>query len=73
MRETICVPVTHKFTRHTKTALTLSFSSIIQSYTLLPVEFSGIPGSKIFSPMTRGSGAAMKTVEDTSSKALTDL
>lgn len=71
--ETTYVPATHKFTRHTKTALTLLFSSIIQSCTLLPVEFSGIPGSKIFSPMTRGGSAAMKTVEDTSSKALAEL
>lgn len=35
--------------------------------------FSGIPGSKTFSPLTGGAGAAMKTLEDTSSKVLTDL
>lgn len=39
-----------------------------------PLHFSDIPCSTwIFSPVTWGAGTAMKTVEDTSSKAISDL
>lgn len=71
----LCDKRPHVYPQHTNSLDIQKLLSLFYLHLLLslPLYFQVFRNSKIFSPMTRGAGAAMKTVEDTSSKALTDL